>query len=124
MASAESDLTSSNPRPENGAAAASWWVGSNIGRNAAATPARTVSGPTKRKGANTPQLGPSTPSGPCERCWTSTDSPLTTASTPTTESSHDRRKDGVAASRATRWSGTPIRPKRRPTAPGPLRSQP
>lgn len=89
--SAESDLTSSSPRPGNGAAAASSWAGSNTGRNAVATPASTVCGAIRRNGANTPQPGPPTASGVPEGCPTSTDSPLSAASTPTTERSRERR---------------------------------
>ncbi len=92
-----------------------------MGRNAAATPASTSRGATSRNGARTSGPGyPARRPGPrpgIQPYLTAAASPATTASTPTTDSSQDLRNDGVAASRRSRWSGTPHRHSRRRTRP-------
>src|SRR6202035_5379262 len=120
-ASAEMVRTSSNVKPENGAATASRKAGSNIGRNAAATPASTSRGATSRNGARISGSGyPARRRGPPAAIppyLTAAASPATTASTPMTDSSQDRRNDGVAPSRRSTWSGSPHRHSARSTRP-------
>ena len=61
--------------------------------------------------------------GRARAAWTNSASPITTPSTATTDSSHDRRNDAVADSKTIRWSGIPQRRARRRDHP-PLASRP
>src|SRR5215472_7015359 len=116
-ASAETARISSKEEPEKGAATASREAGSNIGRNAAATPASTSRGATSRNGASAaapggPARPPAGRPAKIQPYLTAAASPATTVSTPATDSSQDLRSDGVAASRRSRWSGAPQRHSR------------